>query len=158
MILNLEFAGEKQVTAGLTGLLKRIKDIRPLTKPWDWRLRRNVEQHFRGEGTHKGRWASLASSTQIQRVKMGYSAGHPILVRTGDLKRSLILRSNSKHILVANRKFMEFGSKIPYALYHQTGTKTPMPARKMLLMDAKTLSRIIEDARRYIMDNRVFKG
>ena len=158
MILNLEFAGEKQVSAGLTGILKRIKDIRPLAKPWDWRLRRNVERHFRGEGTHKGGWASLAASTQIQRARMGYPSDHPILVRTGDLKRSLISRSHSKHILTANRKFIEFGSEIPYALWHQTGTDRPMPARKMLLISAKDLSRMVEDARRFIMDNRIFKG
>jgi len=155
MILNLEFAGERQVMAGLTGVLKRIKDLRPLANPWDWRLRRNVERHFRGEGTSKGSWASLSLATQLQRSRMGYPPEHPILVRTGALKRSLV-QKGGQHILKKHRKYIEWGTKIPYAFYHQRGTKK-MPARKMLLIDANDLSRMIQDAREYMLNKKIFR-
>lgn len=111
----------------------------------------NAEKHFREEGTHKGQWDQLKQSTQLQRARMGYPPAHPILVRTGTLKSSIIKRTHSKHILDAHKKWMEIGTKVPYAIYHQTGT-SKMAQRMMVAVDAKTFSRMIEDARRFIMD------
>jgi phage gpG-like protein len=154
--LEFSVAGERQFKTNMLGILKRVKNFKPLAKPIDWVLRKNVEKHFRGEGTHKKKWAALAPSTQADRILHGYPAAHPILVRSGALKRSWLDRGHGKHILESTRKYIDFGTKVPYAIYHQTGTRK-MKARKMVLADKGTLNQIVRFIRMYLIDNKVFK-
>lgn len=160
MILALEIMGVTQVQAGMTGLLQRLSDMRPMANPWDWRLRASTEKHFAQEGTHKGKWDELKQSTQIQRERLARQYGwnitgaHPILVRSQRLKSSLIRRTDSDHILEAHPKYIDFGSKVEYAIYHQTGT-SKMAQRLMVGIDAKTFSRMIQDLRTFLTEGRV---
>lgn len=156
-VLGLQVAGATQFKAELGAILKRVKNFKPMARPIDWVLRKNVERHFRGEGTHKGAWRALSKATQIDRARQGYPPKHPMLVRSGELKRSLISRGHPRHILDATRRFIEFGSKTGFSSYHQTGTPN-MPAREMILADAADLNEIIQLFRRYVMDNSIFLG
>lgn len=49
------------------------------------------EQNFQTRGGRLGEyWPGLAESTQRQRVKLGFGARTPILVRTGNLKKAVV--------------------------------------------------------------------
>ena len=47
----------------------------------------SIRNNFQQEG-RPTRWVQLSAWTQAERKKQGYGASHPILERTGDLKRA----------------------------------------------------------------------
>lgn len=151
--LSMSVAGDEKLKLGLQSMIARIRDMRPLARPFDWRFRMAMGQAFKREGSPKGAWAALSEYT----LRTRRYPGMPILVQTGALKRSLTQANNSEHILDAHRDYVEIGSRVPYAVYHQTGTRK-MPAREMLVLDRHIVSRMIEDMRHYIMDNTIFSG
>lgn len=78
----------------------------------------------------RGRWAPLASSTIAERVAKGYGLG-PTLVREDDLIDSLTIPGASYNITRITSVALEAGTVIPYARFHQYGTRR-MPARKVI--------------------------
>ena len=55
----------------------------------------------------------------------------PLLFQTGRLKRSLTDRDSPDHIEESQNGTLLFGSRLPYATFHQRGT-TRLPARPIL--------------------------
>lgn len=156
-VFDLNVAGDTQVKAMLTGALRRVGDFRPLANPIDWEVRKNVEELFGGEGGSRIPWAALSPHTVADRIRHGFPGEHPILVRTGDLKKSLVKKTDSKHILEKHRDHIDIGSKVNYSIYHQTGT-SKMPARKMIFLAVKNVNNIIRFMRMYVVDNRILRG
>jgi phage gpG-like protein len=84
-----------------------------------------------GKGPNRGKWAALTEKyAKAKRKKHGV---RPILVASGDLMRGLT-DSNSSHAQrVYNAKQFSFGtSEVPYASFHQTGTKSKSGGQKMV--------------------------
>jgi len=111
------------------GLAAQVKDWRANIWPTvvksairPWLTRQFAEQ---GQGAH-GKWAPLSAKYQKQKNKK-YS-GQPILVRTGALRDSLLSESNQGQMTA---RTLAYGTSIPYALFHQTGTKRGLPARRI---------------------------
>jgi len=157
MSFGMNVEGEQQFLVGLQTILRKVKDIRPLAKPYDWVLRKSVGSRFESEGAQKERWAALAPSTVADRIRRGFPGEHPILVRTGDLLRSLILRSHGRHILEAHKQYVDYGSTVSYAVYPQTGTSR-MPRRAMILVTASDLNQLVRFTRMHVMDEKIFEG
>lgn len=158
--LNLTVEGETQVRAFLAGIARRVKDLRPAWKKVDLILRRSVARMFREEGSRfKGGWDPLQPTTQEYRRLKGKVPDHPILVFDGDLRRSLTLAGHSKHIFISKKKYMVFGTKVPYAIFHQSPRsrklvrsgdrigKVKLPRRPMVFIDKHDASRIIQAIR-----------
>lgn len=110
-------------------------------------LREMVERQFDSEGGASGGWAPLADSTVAAKQRQGLDPR--ILQATGRLKESLTRKFDSEHTERLSGSSLAFGTKVPYAIYHQTGTAS-MPARPPLaLTDAdkvtivKTLQRAL---------------
>ena len=92
---------------------------------------------FRREGATRKtqRWQSLKTSTRISRYRRHYRTrgrrtgrpSHKILWDTGALRRSYV-HQPTVHI---NKSEMRIGSNIPYAKYHETGTRY-IPARPVI--------------------------
>lgn len=80
-----------------------------------------VEKQFESQGaagaTH---WAELAESTLKARERRGIK-GDIILYETGKLVHSFVEKT-PEHIEEISRRKLRWGSKLPYALFHQTGT------------------------------------
>lgn len=74
-----------------------------------------VEQNFRQERGEVN-WADLAPSTVARR-----GSEHPILHVTGMLQESFQKGQPAHHEEISPRKLV-WGSDVPYALFHQTGT------------------------------------
>ena len=119
----------EEIKYAFASLAAMVKDFRPhiwpqvrnrAIKPW-------LKQQFatEGHGEH-GKWAPL-SEKYAQRKEKKYP-GKPILVASGRMKKSLL--SNSNQGVMTARTF-QYGSDVPYSLYHQTGTSRGLPARRI---------------------------
>jgi phage gpG-like protein len=90
-------------------------------------------------------------------LRHGFSGEHPILVRSGRLKESFVKRSHGEHILDAHPRYIDFGSKVPYAIYHQTGTGK-MSRRPLIFIDKKDVGDIVQAFREHILKNVTVSG
>ena len=156
-VLDLNVAGETQVKALLTGVLRRVSDFRPLAEPIDWEIRKSNEEMFGGEGGSRAPWAALSPYTVADRIRKGYPGEHPILVRSGDLKRSILRKQDPFHILEKHRDYIDTGTKVFYAIFHQTGTRK-MPARKIYYLSVKNVNNILRMIRMYALDNTIYRS
>lgn len=73
-------------------------------------------------------WAALAPSTVAQKGNSN------ILVRTGRMAGAFRLRSSSMRAEVSN--------PTPYLKYHETGTRKPMPRRKVMGISTANLAEL----------------
>lgn len=93
------------------------------------RVREVIEEQFDTQGGHaSGGWASLAASTVAEKARKGQ---RPEILRATDrMKESLTRRFDPEHIEeMRGADTLAFGSRVPYAAYHQTGTSR-MPRRR----------------------------
>jgi phage gpG-like protein len=85
-----------------------------------------AERQFATEGTYGGeRWAPLAASTIATKQRKGMP--DKILVATGKLQHSLTGHGDG-HIERITPLMLEWGSSVPYGVFHMKGTSR-MPAR-----------------------------
>ena len=111
-------------------------------------LKRMFTEIFRGEGQTRqtSKWAPLAPSTlraRARRRKISGSSGFgtKILWDTGRLRNSYI---NSPIVHVEGNT-MRWGTDVPYAKYHETGTRW-MPARPVVGYAAVLAPRRLQSA------------
>lgn len=67
----------------------------------------------------------------------GMKGGYPLLKYSGRLEKSITGSSSEDSIQIITKDSMILGTKVPYAVYHQEGTKN-IPMRKFLFIDAST--------------------
>ena len=104
---------------------------------------RDVERNFTTEGGLVGGWTPLALSTVRGRLRMGFGGEHPILQRTGALRRSFYSTVSSKKATVT--------SKSPYFSYHQSRKpRTRLPRRAMLVLVENTKQNIVEEFHKFL--------
>jgi phage gpG-like protein len=106
-------------------------------------LREMIAEQFATEGAASGTpWAPLAPSTLRKR------RGGSILNATGALLSSLTDAGTPGHVEDIGGQQLLFGSSVPYAIFHQTGTRR-MPARPIVALSADGTERwlgIVGDA------------
>jgi len=91
-------------------------------------------------------WAPLAPATVEDRERHGFPGEHPILERTGALKRSLTVKGALGNVYEVGRDYMKVGSELEtpsgwnLAILHQFGTDR-MPARPIIGLDRNHLRR-----------------
>jgi len=117
----------------LHAMRERVQDVRPA---WDvvltWWAERNVT-NFRNAGKRwRAAWKPLAPATLGEKLRLGYPPD--ILVRSGDLRKSLTIRPLGVEMLRPHD--VEAGTDVDYAGFHQRGTKR-MPRR--LLVNARAV-------------------
>jgi phage gpG-like protein len=125
----------------LANLERGIRDTRePLDQTKKW-LMNDIQQNFNSEGKRYGMWKPLAMMTQIERARLGYGAQHPILERTGNLKRSFTAKqSNNKLEIINNVKDKKTGEG--YFNKHQLGGGR-IPQRVMMDIDSVGTNAIV---------------
>jgi len=106
----------------------------------------DIERNFDTEGSLVGGWKKLAPSTVAGRIRAGYGGEHPILQRTGALKRSFYAYVDSKKAIVSSKG-------IHYYKYHQSRLpRTNLPRRAMLVLTKQTrenIQRVFNEFLRY---------
>ena len=94
------------------------------------------EMYLRQQGPDGTPWAPLALSTILAKE---HSA---ILVDTGRMFESLTTPNGTQDtIWTTGKNWLTFGTSVPYAHFHQTGTRR-MPARPHVGVDQQTTDRI----------------
>jgi len=140
--LTMDVAGVKQLNRGLGVMASAVKDLRPVWEDiYDDLLKREravfaqegkafSKTREMGEGAGAwGPWEPLNEDYAKRKLAQGY--GSKILVRTGRLKESLTQRGGADAVFEVSLQAISMGTKVPYAGYHQTGTRR-MPVREPL--------------------------
>jgi hypothetical protein len=79
-------------------------------------------------GYISGQWARL--SKKYAEWKQRQVGNKPILVFSGKLRDALANNSSANALRYSDATRLEYGTRgVGYAQFHQTGTRTPMPAR-----------------------------
>lgn len=116
---RLDIAGEIQMDRGIARFADGVTDYRPI-----WPVMADVfyemeKRQFETEGEEGGRaWPAL--SPEYAGWKEAHYPGQPILQRTGDLVKSLTSQHDPNAVFVSKPKMLTLGSKLPYAIYHQS--------------------------------------
>jgi len=112
---------------GIARFADGVADYRPIWPVIEDDFYAQVQDQFKTEGEEGGeRWQEL--SPAYAKIKEELYPGKPILERTGDLMRSLTSPNDENAVRIDGRKSLTLGSRVPYGIYHQTGTRK-MPAR-----------------------------
>jgi phage gpG-like protein len=116
---------ELTATIELTGFTEAWRELLNLeTQRISEELRQRIREQFLTEGAAYGQhWLERKRETRS-------SQGKPLLFRTGRLQRSF-QQEGPDHIEESDGTTLTFGSRVPYAIFHQIGTRN-MPARPIL--------------------------
>lgn len=132
---TISIQGDKrilQITSGIKLWMKNPK--KTMVKIGDF-LIEEFQDNFPAEGSRLGsKWKALAASTQAQRARLGYGAAHPILERTGALKRGFEKQVKRLSVRVFN--------PVDYFQYHQMGGGK-LPQRKMIDAPEKIKTEVV---------------
>jgi phage gpG-like protein len=119
---RLEVAGEVAMDRGIARFADGIADYRPIWSVIEADFYAQVKRQFETEGSEGGDgWVPL--SAEYAGWKEAHYPGKPILQRTGNLIDSLTNPNSPNTVRQEERKTLTLGSLLPYALYHQTGSK-----------------------------------
>ena len=116
-------------------------------------FREMIAQQFASEGRAEGTpWPELSPATLRRR-----HASTPILYKTGALLRSLREPGAAGHVEELEGYSLTLGSRLPYAVYHQTGTRR-LPARPIIVLSGARSERWAEIVRQQIAEKTLLLG
>lgn len=108
---------------------------------------------FATQGQHaSGGWKPLKQATLDRKRRKGLRL--QILQETGALMDSMTERGDANMVFAPTQTSLVFGSKLPYAKYHQTGTRN-MPRRPPLEFTEPTKRAVVKILQRYIVEGAV---
>jgi len=121
--ITFEVEGIKQLDQELGIMAGNIKDLRPAWQDIDKDFTEGESGIFGNEGAYDGwaRWKAIDPAYASWKTAHGFDS--KILHRTGRLRMSLTNRHSQDHEFKMTRMNMVMGTKVPYAAYHQRGTK-----------------------------------
>jgi phage gpG-like protein len=124
---EVDFYGEDLVASKILGFGERATDLRPAFRKFADILHLSATRQFASAGGYgSGGWAPLAPSTLRRKEAAGLNNG--VLQMTYQLRDSLTGDSTDS-IVNYDRNEFEFGTRVPYARYHASGTSR-MPRRR----------------------------
>ena len=112
---------------------------------------KSMSEVFSSEGAYEERkhWQEL--SPAYAAWKMRHYPGKKILERTGRLKRSLTVKGGEDSVSNITPSELAIGTRVPYAILHQMGTKR-LPQRKIIELTEKQKLRWVRIAHKYMQD------
>lgn len=117
-VIRFAFYGDVQLERTIDRTLDALDDASPAWEVIADSFARAERKQFRTEGGYaSGGWPAL--SPKYAAWKARHYPGQPILVRTGDLRRSLTERPFGIEVIEPGR--MRIGSDVDYGGYHQHG-------------------------------------
>jgi phage gpG-like protein len=136
----------------LRPLGRRASDLRPAMDAALDIIRDAEGRQFDTQGADgSGGWAPLADSTVQRKARAGLDPR--ILHATGDLVASVTTDSGD-NIGISRKDGLDFGTTLPYAGFHQTGTGR-MPARPVVQLPERDRRQIMKVAQRYLVTGKV---
>jgi len=128
----MEIAGEIQLDRGIARFAEGVTDYRPVWPVIEDDFYALETDQFKSEGAEGGeKWAPL--SEVYAGWKERHYPGQQILERTGDLRASLTRRGDPNAVHIEERKLLTLGTKLPYAIYHQSiAPRKKLPRRPVI--------------------------
>ena len=148
---RLDIAGEVQMDRGIQRFTEGIADYRPIWPVIADDFYAMEKGQFRSEGEEGGkRWQEL--SPAYAAWKQAQYPGKPILERTGDLVKSLTSEHDPNTVQVKKRKTLTLGTKIPYAIYHQSPKpRKRLPRRPEIMADEAFKRSVMHHIQTYLV-------
>lgn len=145
--IDLDVDGDVQLSRQLVGISRRGTDLRPAWHQIADDLMGWERRQFDTEGAFgSGGWAPLSPWTVMQKQMLGQDNG--ILHRSGALMRSLTTKGASGNVTSVSPHQLVFGTTIPYARYHQSGTAR-MPMRKPIELPEQARRSAVKTLQRF---------
>lgn len=158
--ISFSVAGVEPVTRRLVTWGKRIEDLSPAWEEVGQDLLLDFSANYEVEGgvfSKGSKWPPLALSTVADRIRKGYGGWSPMLVRTGALKASVLMRGAPGNVYSVNKTSLTMGSTYPTAVFHQFGTRK-MPARTLVGLSWNRRSGIVARLNDYIQQTIAQSG
>lgn len=137
---SITVSGEEVLKRAFRNVEETVSDFTPEWKEVQAEFYEIEQDQFQSSGAKgaSGKWAEVSEATEAFKIRefgtFALLAG--TLIATGKLYESLT-RSTADSVFESNPKDMAIGTSLPYAKFHQTGTRR-MPARKPIdLSDAQ---------------------
>lgn len=137
--------GEEQVARMLSRTTEKINDLRPFLDGVSTFLSTvAMAEQFSTEGGRTGGWAAL--SPRYAEDKLQRWGSQPILVASGRMRQSLTGGGAGSVSRQIGGDTLEFGTSVPYARFHQSGTSR-MPQRRIMDLadaDRRTIMKMLQ--------------
>lgn len=143
----------RAVQKRFTAMSRRSTDFGAVFR-WTFQaLQRSHMLNFATQGTTSGSpWKPL--DPQYASWKLENYGAHGILVREGDLRSSLTMNSSRGAVREIGKTSATFGTEMPYAKFHQTGTRK-MAKREPLFVPKLMATRTANVVAEYIVHGTV---
>ena len=134
-------------------ILRRSRDFKPVFRWMFQELQEAHRENFRTQGAASGfPWKPF--EPQYASWKIENYGANGVLVRSGDLERSLTMNSGRGAVRDIGARTAEFGTKLPYAKFHQSGTSN-MAQRKPLFLPRLMAGRTADAVGEYLVHGSV---
>jgi hypothetical protein len=150
--LSITVENELVVDRVLAGIDERAANLGPAWPAVVQAFQKIVARAFDTEGASTGApWPALAARTQAERRRLGFGPAHPILERTGTLRRALTLGDGAAILTTATTMRYVIGEEAGYFRYHQSkAPRTRLPRRAPVEFTADDRTAIVRPIRLYI--------
>lgn len=151
--ISLTVEGDLVVDRLLKGIEDRARDLSPAWPAVVKAFQEITAKAFASEGASTGApWRPLAESTQRDRARKGFPPAHPILERTGTLKRALTMGEGAfVSSTPSTLRYLVSAEAAGYFKYHQSNRpRTRLPRRAPVLFTADDRTAIVHPIRLYI--------
>ena len=149
----------EEVSKALAGFEDALEDNAPALREIADDFREMIAQQFASEGSAGGTpWPPRKSVGAARRfAQSGRGIASPLLVRTGALRDSLIGLGAAGNVEEIDARSLTLGTRVPYAIFHQLGTRR-MPARPIIVLSDARTERWTEIVRSAIEEKIVLLG
>jgi len=142
----MQFKYDIQNLGPVLGTLRKVKNsvkhMRAFFKTAGGLIIESVTRNFMAGGRPK--WEPLTPST-IRRRRQGEGTGAPKPLRDTNVLMVSIGRPSKDGIFEVGNKEVTVGTNVPYARYHQFGTRH-MPARPFMMVQKEDEQKIVQAA------------
>lgn len=139
MGLPLEFTiqGEKQMSVELGIAADHLSDFSQPMRKTSVIMMNAVQENYDGRGSRFGKWKPRKPTNPPQT--------HPLLEKSGKMRRSMYKESGQNHALVSNKDTKKF------RVHQSNEPRSKIPRRVMLAMDDRMNTDIVKVFQAYIV-------
>ncbi len=145
--ITFTILGKKKVVNVLTFIKKTVKSLQPAFRDIAQNFR-EIERKTFADGGRPASWRPLSPKYATWKAKN--FPGAPIMVQTGDLRKSLV-STGGDHIEIIKKDELIIGTQNPLGLWHQTGAGS-LPVRKVISPTPRDLTEWINITRSFIIE------
>jgi len=150
--ITFEILGKKKIVTILSRIKTRVKNLSPAFRNIANSFRDIEKKTFEGQGRPVG-WKPLDPKYAAWKAK-NYP-GKPIMVLTGDLKKSLTSKGGD-HVEIISPHELEIGTRDKLGLFHQKGAGR-LPVRKNISPTPRDMTEWVNITRNFIISKLGFK-